>query len=136
MLVCDQIIAEQGSNKKSLIGIFENIYARAFPTGLPRVSVYVRLTDVEKGRIPFRLRLVRLKDESPIFDIDVEADVTNPFAATELAFNMGGLLVPEPGKYEFQLYTNDVYLHRVTMDAMVILGGPPWQQPQKPPTKH
>lgn len=131
MLVCDQIVAEQGTNKKSLIGIFEIVAAFAFPTVIPRLSVYVRLVD-GLGKYPFKLRVVKLKDETLLADVDVEGDLPDQMHATELVFNFMGFAVPEAGKYEFQLYTRDTYLHRVTMEVSQMQGGIlPWQAQQR-----
>ena len=124
MLVCDQVIAEQGTGKKSLIGIFDNLQAPGFPTQT-RFAVYAKLADAQ-GQYKFRIRLVNLKDESPVADINADMtlpDSTNP---AELAINMIGIILPEPGKYEFQLWGNGTYLHRITLNA--IQGGFPWQQ--------
>jgi len=122
MLVCDQVIAELGTNKKSLIGIFENFNSPTFPAFMPRISVYVKLADAE-GKYQFKLRLVKLKDESLVAEIGIEAEVKDSSHYSELALNMGNFPIPEPGKYEFQLYAGDMYLHRVTMQAILVPGG-------------
>jgi len=132
MLVCDQVIAEQGTNKKSLIGVFEVFNAFGFPTLIPRIAIYVKLADAF-GKYQFKLRLVRLKNESLIAEIGIEADVKDSAHYSELALNLSNLPFPEPGKYEFQLYAGDVYLHRVTMQAVsaqLPQGGQLWQPPQ------
>ena len=132
MLVCDQVITEQGTNKKSLIGIFERIGAPTFPMVLARISVYVKVVDAI-GKYKFKLRLVTLKDEKLVAEIDIDAEIKDSRYGSEFALNMGNLPLPEPGKYEFQLYAGDIYLHRVTMEAIQVQmqGGPPWQ-PQPP----
>jgi len=134
MLVCDQVIAEQGTGKKSLIGIFDNINAPAFPTQT-RLAVYVKLADAE-GAYKFRIRLVKLKDETVIADLNAEMTIADSMSPAELAINMIGIILPDAGKYEFQLWGNDTYLHRITLNA--IQGGFPWlQQPhQSPPPRH
>jgi uncharacterized protein DUF6941 len=133
MLVCEQVIAEQGSNKKSLIGVFEVFNAFAFPALLPRIAIYVKLADAF-GKYHLKLRLVRLKDESLVAEIGMDAEVKDSEHYTELMLNMGNLPFPEAGKYEFQLYAGDIYLHRVTIQAVLAQlpeGGPSWQQPPK-----
>jgi hypothetical protein len=130
MLVCDQIIAEQGTGKKSLIGIFDNIFAAAYPTQA-RLAVYVKLADAH-GSYKFRVRLVKLKDETAVADINANANIPDQTMPTELAINLVGIMLPEAGKYEFQLFANETYLHRITLNA--IQGGPPWQQLQPPST--
>jgi len=132
MLVCDHVITEVGTNKKSLIGVFENFFSTQFPAVLARISVYVKLADAF-GKYQFKLRLVRLKDESLVAEIGIDAEVKDSSHYSELALNMGNLPLPAPGKYEFQLYANDVYLHRITMQASLVQGGPSWQQ-QPPPS--
>jgi hypothetical protein len=129
MLVCDQVLAEQGTGKKSLIGIFDNINAPAFPTQT-RLAVYVKLADAQ-GDYKFRIRLVKLKDETVVADLSVDANIADPTTPTELAINMIGIILPESGKYEFQLWGNETYLHRITLNALQ--GGFPWpQQPLQP----
>jgi uncharacterized protein DUF6941 len=132
MLVCDQVIAEQGTNKKSLIGVFEIFNAFGFPVFIPRIAIYVKLADAF-GKYQFKLRLVRLKNEQLVAEINVEAEVKDSAHYTELMLNMGNLPFPEAGKYEFQLYAGDVYLHRVTVQALLAQlppGGQLWQPPQ------
>ena len=128
MLVCDQVISEQGTGKKSLIGVFENINAPAFPTQT-RLAIYAKLVDAH-GRYNVLIRLVNLKDETKVADIKADLTVADPTASAELAINIVGIVLPVAGKYEFQLYANDVFLHRVTMKAILIQGGPQWQPPK------
>jgi hypothetical protein len=125
MLVCDQIINEEGTNKKSLIGVFETVNAVAFPLLIARLAVYVKLVDA-LGSYSFKVRLVNLRDESLVVQFDIQANISDASHHSELALNMGNVPIPEPGRYEFQLYHEDIFLHRVTMDANQIPGGVPW----------
>ncbi len=127
MLVCDQVIVEQGTGKKSLIGVFENVNAPAFPTPT-RLAIYAKLVDAS-GHYDFLIRLVNLKDETKVAELKAQANL-DPRAPSEFAINIIGMVLPEPGKYEFQLYANDTYLHRVTMGAVLVQGGTQWLQPQ------
>jgi hypothetical protein len=128
MLVCDQVISEQGTGKKSLIGIFENISAPAFPTQT-RLAIYAKLVDAS-GYYHILIRLVNLKDESKVAEIKAELKIIDPTACAELALNIAGIILPAAGKYEFQLYANDAFLHRVTMNAVLLQGGLQWQPPK------
>ena len=132
MLLCDQIINEQVTNKKSLIGVFDNFNSLTFPVILPRLAVYVKMADAV-GDYTFKLRMVKLKDESLIAEIGFQARITGAAVGqySELALNMGNVPLPEPGKYEFQLYSGEDYLHRITMQAVLAQlpqGGPQWPQ--------
>jgi len=130
MLVCDQIIAEQGTGKKSLVGVFDNMYSPGFPVQT-RFAVYAKLVDLDQGQYKCRVRLVKLKDETLVADLTADLVINDPLSPAELAINMVGIIVPEAGKYEFQLYADDIYLHRITLNA--VQGGFPWQPlPQRP----
>lgn len=128
MLVCDQVISEQGTGKKSLIGVFENINAPGFPTQT-RLAIYAKLVDAS-GHYNILIRLVNLKDETKVADLKAELNIADPTACAELAINIVGIILPAAGKYEFQLYANDAFLHRVTMNAVLIQGGLQWQPPK------
>jgi len=132
MLVCDQIIAELGTNKKSLIGVFDNLFSLRFPTHVPRLALYIKFAD-GAGQYTFKIRVVNLKDESLIAAVAMPATLPDINQYAELAFNILNFSVPEPGKYEFQLYAEEVYLHRVTMEAKLAElppGGLSWLQPK------
>lgn len=118
MLVCDQIITEMGTNKKSLIGVFDNYFSPSFPFVVPRIAIYVKLADAG-GEYLFKLRVVKLKDELVIAEIGVRAVIADPTQYSEVALNIGGFALLEPGKYEFQLYSGEEYLHRVTINAVL-----------------
>jgi len=131
LLLCDQIIIDAQTNKKSLIGVFENLNSFAYPANI-RLAVYARLRDAQ-GTYNFTVRVVSLKDESVVSNIEINrVSVADPLHSVDLAFNMIGLEFREAGKYEFQLYANNVYLSRVTMEARQVNlpGGAKWRQPQ------
>lgn len=127
MLVCDQIITEQATNKKSLIGVFDTFGSMTFPVLFQRLAVYIKLADAV-GDYFFKLRIVKLKDESLIVEMGIQATVKDESQYTELALPINNIPIPEPGKYEFQLYAGDVYLDRITMQALLIQGGKQWPQ--------
>ena len=131
MLVCDQIITETGTNKKTLIGVFDNFFSLSYPGLIQRLAVYVKMADA-MGSYLFKLRFVKLKDEAVIGEIGIQALIPDMSQYGELALNMGGVPLPEPGKYEIQLYAGDQYLHRVVINAMLgqipVQGAPIWPQ--------
>ena len=108
MLICDQVVTEQGTNKKSLIGIFEHIGAAQFPATHHSMSIYVKLTDAQ-GSYRFRLVLFDLNDDKTITDCTMPdgVHVESPLHSHELVFNLKGLQFPHPGEYEFRIFAND-----------------------------
>ena len=45
MLICDQAVSDPKSNKVTLHGIFETIWAAGFPLRHEMLSVYIKMTD-------------------------------------------------------------------------------------------
>jgi hypothetical protein len=117
ILLCDTIIIEQGTGKKTLVGLFEALNAGGFPT-VQRIGFYARLTDLE-GKYRFSVRVVRIDGQKEEFVAGAEVDFTadNRLGILELALNLPPLPFPNPGRYEFQLFADDVYLGRATIDA-------------------
>ena len=108
MLICDYVITERGTNKKSLIGVFENIGAVQFPCTHHSLSVYIKLTDAQ-GSYRFRLELVDLKTDTVTgrSDMPEPIQIPNPLVTHELVFNLRGLRFPRAGEYEFRIFAND-----------------------------
>jgi len=107
MLICDKVLVEAGTSKKSLIGIFENIKAYKFPCGHPFLAVYIKLTDAN-GMYKFRLELGSLETGAIVGKAEMpkEINITNPLMTHELVFNLAGLRFEAPGKYEFRIFAN------------------------------
>ena len=109
ILVCDQIIHEFRTNKKSLIGIFEEIHLPTFPAHYPRIAVYVNLTDA-RGEYVLEMRLINAegkefgRGQTPAVKID------NPLATCEFALQVQNLVFPAAGVYEFQIFANGDFI--------------------------
>jgi len=74
---------------------------------------------------------VNLKNESLLAEIGIQGRIADSTQHSELALNFGNIPIPEEGKYEFQLYAGEEYLHRITMRAVKVQpqGGMQWQPP-------
>jgi len=80
--------------------------------------VYVKLADAI-GDYEFRVRLVKLKNESLMHEIKIAVKVPDASPYFEFALNIqGAIQFADEGVYEFQLYSGENYLHRITMQAM------------------
>ena len=108
MLICDKTITEVGTNKKSLIGIFENINAYKFPCTHPFLSVYIKLTDAN-GKYKFSLELVDLENDKPIGrgELPQILEIKDPLVTRDLVFNLASLKFPHSGTYEFRIFANN-----------------------------
>jgi len=71
MLICDSVITDKGTNKKSLIGVFEHINAFKFPCVHHSLAVYIKLTDA-RGKYRFRLELIDLQNNPTGYKRDIK----------------------------------------------------------------
>jgi hypothetical protein len=124
ILICEKIIEEARTRTKSLINIFNRINTLNVPIGI-KLALYARLTDAE-GAYEFRINVVQLSDDRKIAQI-----VSRPLQIADrlLSFELA-IQFPMPiqfeafGKYEFQLYANDVFLGHTTILVNKIEGPP------------
>jgi Family of unknown function (DUF6941) len=120
ILICDQVIIDAETAKKTVVGIFDSIWMQAFPA-IQKLGFYARLTDLE-GEYKFSLRVVRLTgDETVICGLETKpVSASNRLAIMELALNLPPVPFQCPGQYEFQLYANDEYIGRSLFNVGLI----------------
>jgi hypothetical protein len=127
ILICDQIIHEFGTNKKSLIGIFEDIHGTQFPLRYPRIAVYVNLTDAH-GPYVLELRLVAAHDGTEIGRARTPTvTIDSPLRTCEFALQVQNLVFHKPGLYEFQVFANDELLAQKSFHVKQARARPPEQ---------
>jgi len=106
IVVCDQIIEDKLTHKKSLIGIFNNINAGSFPCRHPQISVFVSLTEGQ-GQSNARLRIINEETNDVVTDVNGPIQFPDIHAVVELVFNLVGLVFPLPGLYSIEFYCDD-----------------------------
>ncbi len=118
ILLCDQIIIEQGSGKKTLVGVFEEMWSAGEPIAHP-VGFFARITDLE-GIYLFVIKVVRIAADGEIVVAVVNAQweqtITDRLANLDLALNLP-VVFPKFGKYEFQFFANEIYIGRAVLNV-------------------
>ena len=109
IVVCDQIIEDKLTSKKSLIGIFNQITAANFPCTHPRVVVFVCLTEGHGG-YSARLRIVHDETDTVVADLNGPIRFPDANAVVELNFDLVGLTFPQPGLYSIEFYCDDALI--------------------------
>jgi hypothetical protein len=117
MLVCDQVIREQGTNKVSLIGVFDRITAPTLPAMHWSLAVYVTVLDAE-GDYDLRLELVRVRDDMAVGRGEARVAVPDRFQPSEWIFNLQHLVFQEAGRYEFRLWANGRHVASKTFSVI------------------
>lgn len=116
-LICDQVISDEATKKKTLVGVFDRLWAQSFPiAGYVPVTLYVRFIDAE-GKYQFKIDYVKSADQRQLAQAIIEAEISDRHTAGEFAVRLPPIPVPEPGEYEFRLWANGRYLHRVRFVA-------------------
>lgn len=106
-LLCEQVIADERTHQKSLINIFHQVHAWAFPLVLPRMAVFASLIN-GNGIVGFEVRCIK-DDSEPIFSTKGQVEFANPNALVELVIELN-VAFPASGSYAFLLYCGDELL--------------------------
>ena len=78
MILCDQVITDVESNKKSLIGLFDQVETVALPCVIHELHVYLSLTDGH-GTLPVALACVTVDEGEQLFRGEAEVEFEDPF---------------------------------------------------------
>jgi hypothetical protein len=116
VLVCDAGVADPSTGKKNLIGIFDRVFVRQFPASRA-MSVYVKLTDAE-GQYRLIIRYVQTGSGRVLGEAAGEMKSTDRLTSADAILSFAPLPIPEAGRYEFQVWTNDAYLGGAFLDAV------------------
>jgi hypothetical protein len=117
LLICDQVIDDRMTNKKSAIGLFNTIFATSFPSRLQQVSVMATLTEIGRAT-PLELRLVRDSDNEVLMNTQGSVQAPSPLAMVDLVFSLHGARLDGPGQYAFELLSDEQILGRRRFQAV------------------
>ncbi len=109
LIICDEIINEAGTNKKSLIGTFNGIVSDHFPMQHPKICVYAAMTN-GRGEMSGELRCLRVEDQLEIFKAAGAFQFADPNQVVEIGFNFRNIVFERPGLYTFELLAGDELL--------------------------
>ena len=105
-LVCDSVIEDSLTKKKSLIGIFTHLQAVTFPFQHHQVGLYFCLTDAE-GTYHLEIDLVYVNTDQLVCRASLpDIAIQDRLQIADFGINVPALLFPAPGRYEFRLRMN------------------------------
>ncbi|MGE0193583.1 MAG: hypothetical protein AB7T63_16275 [Planctomycetota bacterium] len=122
-LVCDQVIHDAQTGKKSLIGVFHELRAERFPAVHPMLWIYANITEA-RGKYRIEIQLVDV-DRNTVLGRGQppEIDIPGPLQTTEISAQLRNVALPGPGTYEFHLLVNDDLLATKAVRVSGIQGG-------------
>jgi hypothetical protein len=114
MLICERVIVEQGSNKKTLVGIFARITYKKLPLIWPELWLYINLSDVVR-RHSIKTELVCLEDNRQLLEVKGTLE-PKKLLNWELVWQLRGIHFGKGGDYVFRFWVGDdiigeKYLH-------------------------
>lgn len=119
ILLCDRVIIEQQGGKKTVVGIFDDLWAAQVPAGCA-MGFFARMTDLE-GQYRFIIKVVRVSAEGEIMVGQIEfpgvEQLDDRLKNLDIAVNLPPLVFPTYGKYEFQLFANEIYIGRAVLSC-------------------
>jgi hypothetical protein len=102
MILCDQVITDVQTNKKSLIGIFDQVETASLPCVLHELHIYLSLTDGH-GRLSMTVVCVGDEGGEDLFRGDADVEFSDPLQVIELQFIFPNARFPRAGEYRIQL---------------------------------
>jgi hypothetical protein len=118
ILVCDLTISEEGTRKRTLVGLFDRIQCANFPATHPSMSVYVQFREIQ-GTFNFSLELVDLTDNQVMHRAVVERFLVDGRSRDcELVFNLFSIRFDRPGLFEFRVYVEDLVFGQKTFEVV------------------
>ncbi|ODT44261.1 MAG: hypothetical protein ABS70_05955, partial [Nitrospira sp. SCN 59-13] len=105
-LVCDSVIEDSLTKKKSLIGIFTHLQAVTFPFQHHQLGLYFCLTNAE-GTYHLEIDLVYVNTDQLVCRASLpDIAIHDRLQIADFGINIPALLFPAPGRYEFRLRMN------------------------------
>lgn len=107
MIICDQIITEERTHKKSLLGCFNNVNSPVFPTQPITCFVFVALTNgqgAHEGRLKCTNQDAR---NETVFELGGPIIFINPMQTIEMGFRLVNLSFAKPGLHVIEFWCGE-----------------------------
>ena len=106
LMLCDQAVFEEGTQKPYLLGVFTGIAVDGFPTPPQRFDVFAVLTD-GMGDVAMTLSVVHLEDNREIYAQQLRVQFLDPLRVVNLRFRVRQLVFDAPGTFLFAFLADD-----------------------------
>jgi hypothetical protein len=107
-ILCDSVISDKITNKNSLIGLFNIIYAKKFPFVFPVINAFISLTQGHAQNYECSLSCVKEDTNKQIWSSPGKINMTDPLGVLEINFEIRNILFPEAGIYRFEFSCDNV----------------------------
>jgi len=98
LLVCDTVIEDRRTLKKSLVGLFSQINVGHLPYVHPGLFLFVSLTG-GTGEYPCEILCEHVDSAEKVFALTCKVAFKSPYDVAELVFALRSLRFTQPGRY-------------------------------------
>lgn len=108
-ITCDAVYVDPSSGKHTLLGIFSNLKAKAFPVTHKSMVWFLGLTDVASGEHELKIS-ISMPMEEPKLIVQRRFSSQSPAHKINLVNEINNLTFDKPGNYSIQIEINDEML--------------------------
>lgn len=107
-LVCDQVIQDTRTGKKSYVGVFDNINTPSVPCLHPELYVAIVLTNFRgKQNIILEMVFDASDGEKNILKLEGNFQSNDPLQMVDIVFDLKNLIFKGSGKYTLRIVSGD-----------------------------
>jgi len=112
LFLCDQVIVDRDSGRRTPFNLFEAVNCTEFPVTLKNFDVYANLTDGQ-GRMRLALIVSDVETGDQILNHTVAIELPDPLAVAHVRFRLRDVSFPTAGQYLFELSVEgEIICHR------------------------
>lgn len=105
-LTCDAVHIDPATGKHTILGVFSNIKARAFPVVHPRMVWFLTLTDVQTGAHRIKISM-SIDPTQPVELIQREFESQSPLQRINIINELHKLSFNQAGDYSILIEVDD-----------------------------
>ena len=107
LVLCDTIIEDVRTKKKSLIGLFTQISADKFPYTHPKMDVLVSMTGC-LGTVPCTITCSLDGEEKPLVSVNFKVETHSHRDVADVVLAIKSMRFPAPGLYMFRVLADGI----------------------------
>ncbi len=97
-ITCDAVYVDPATGKHTLLGIFTNLKAKAFPVSHPRMVWFLSFSDLTTGKHQLKISIgLPMEDTRAIIEKEFKSE--SPAQRINLINDIQGLTFEKPGQY-------------------------------------
>ena len=109
LIICDTVIDDRETHKKTLVGTFDTIGVSKVPSLHHQLHVFVSLAN-GNGVYQTRLECRHRENHTKVFEVKAPITFGNPNQVVEINFALRGIVFQQFGIYNFDFYCDEQFI--------------------------